>query len=113
MVRSLLSAKTWLENYNCIISYSDIIYSNSAVEKLINCEGDLSISFDPNWKNLWEKRFESPLCDAETFKINNSGILTEIGGKAQTINEIEGQYMGLIKITPKGVENYKINFEKI
>ena len=30
----------------------------------------LTISYDRNWRKLWEKRFEYPLTDAESFKID-------------------------------------------
>jgi len=40
------------------------------------------------------------LSDAETFRINAAGELLEIGGKTHRIEEIEGQYMGLLKFTP-------------
>jgi L-glutamine-phosphate cytidylyltransferase len=42
------------------------------------------------------------LSDAETFKFNSAGELLEIGGRTQTIEDIEGQYMGLLKFTPAG-----------
>jgi choline kinase len=41
------------------------------------------------------------LSDAETFRINGAGELLEIGGRTQTIEDIEGQYMGLLKFTPE------------
>ena len=41
-----------------------------------------------------------PLSDAETFRIDASGELLEIGGKTGKIEDIEGQYMGLLKFTP-------------
>jgi len=43
---------------------------------------------------------ENPLDDAETLKLQNGNII-EIGKKACTYNDIEGQYIGLIKISKK------------
>jgi L-glutamine-phosphate cytidylyltransferase len=43
-----------------------------------------------------------PLSDAETFRLKPDGTLAEIGNTPQTMDEIEGQYMGLLKFTPKG-----------
>ena len=34
------------------------------------------------------------------FRIDAAGELREIGGKTAKIEEIEGQYMGLLKLTP-------------
>ena len=81
-----------------------IIYSSHAVQKLIDSDADISIAYDPNWIELWKKRFKDPLSDAETFKIKNGRIL-EIGEKTSNIDDIEGQYMGLFKITPQGWKN--------
>jgi choline kinase len=40
------------------------------------------------------------LADAETFRMDAAGQLLEIGGKTTRIEDIEGQYMGLLKFTP-------------
>lgn len=102
MVHSLLCAHNWLQNDICIISYADILYPTAAITKLIQDSSDIATTYDKNWINLWSKRFENPLMDAETFKVDDHGYLTKIGSHTSNINEIEGQYMGLIKITPNG-----------
>lgn len=104
MVFSLLLARNWLENHVCIVSYSDIIYPSQTIEKIIKADGDLILPYNSAWLSLWEKRFSNPLEDAETFQINEKGILIEIGRRAKTITEIQGQYMGLFKSSPKGWE---------
>lgn len=102
MVSSLACASEWLKKYECIVSYSDIFYEASAVELLINCDANIAITYDPNWLELWTGRFGDPLLDAETFKLNNDGTLGDIGNKPKTIEEVQGQYMGLLKFTPVG-----------
>ncbi len=102
MVFSLCCASEWLEDESVIISYSDIFYSSDAVFELKGSTMDISILYDVNWYNLWSRRFPDPLLDAETFKINSQSILLEIGKKTSNYQNIEGQYMGLIKLTPIG-----------
>lgn len=101
MVRSLICADVWLKSYPCIISYSDILYHHQGVKDLMQTNGEIVISYDPDWQTLWQKRFADPLDDAETFRQKN-GRLIDIGGKTSNLEDIKGQYMGLIKITPKG-----------
>lgn len=101
MMSSLECAEEWLVSEPCIVSYSDIFYEPLAVELLINRIADMAITYDSNWLSLWEKRFGDPLLDAETFRIDTNGILLEIGNKPQSVDEIQGQYMGLLKFTPK------------
>ncbi len=106
MVSSLLCAFEKLENTTALISYSDIVYRHEHLEKLREAKGDIVITYDKNWEELWQLRNENPLDDAETFKEKN-GILLEIGQKAKSIEEIQGQYMGLLKFSPKGQEIVK------
>jgi len=101
MVTSLLNASAWLEHETCIVSYSDIVYSSSAVRSLQATTGDIAISYDPNWLELWQLRFEQPLSDAESFRVSN-GLLFEIGAQPDSLDQVEGQYMGLLKITVEG-----------
>lgn len=109
MVSSLVCAQEWLMTGPCIVSYSDIFYNHTAVESLINCMSPLAITYDPNWLTLWTKRFGNPLLDAETFKLDFNKNLLEIGNLPSSLNEIEGQYMGLLRFTPQSwVEVLKI-----
>jgi L-glutamine-phosphate cytidylyltransferase len=101
MVSSLLCASEWLEKYECLVSYSDIVYSHKAIEKIKGSTADIAITYDPNWKELWSLRFENPLDDAETFKLNKN-IVTEVGHRTSCYSNIEGQFMGIIKFSPKG-----------
>ena len=102
MVSSLLCARSWLEADTCIVSYSDIVYPEETVSKLMNVEGDITITYNTKWRSLWEERFKDPLSDAETFKINDHGLLVDIGNKTNDISSIQGQYMGLLKFTKTG-----------
>lgn len=104
MVLSLSCASKWLQEDNCIVSYSDIFYNASAVTSLIETQTDMAITYDPNWLEIWQRRFEDPLSDAETFRVSDESELLEIGKKPQTLAQVQGQYMGLLKFSPKGWE---------
>jgi len=101
MVRSLMCADSWLCKTTCVVSYSDIFYSSDAVKLLIESNHHLAITYDPNWKNLWTRRFDNPLIDSETFKIDENNTITEIGNKPLSLDEVQGQYMGLLRFTPR------------
>ncbi len=100
MVSTLTCANKLLDASTCIISYSDILYAPEHVKALLVNTEDIAISYDTEWEKLWRLRMENPLSDAETF-IQKDGLLTEIGQKTTDISKIQGQYMGLIKITPQ------------
>jgi L-glutamine-phosphate cytidylyltransferase len=100
MVMSLAAAATWLRAGPVIVSYADIFYRGELVRGLADAPGTLVITYDRMWRQLWTRRFADPLADAETFRIDAAGELLEIGGKTARIEDIEGQYMGLLKFTP-------------
>lgn len=100
MVMSLCAAASWLRSAPCLVSYADVAFSAATIRDLAAAPGDLAISYDPNWLALWARRFADPLSDAERFRLSPGGSLREIGGRARTVDEIEGQYMGLLRFTP-------------
>jgi L-glutamine-phosphate cytidylyltransferase len=101
MVMSLVTAAEWLRSGPVIVSYGDIFYHGEVVRGLSSTAGDLVIAYDRAWRQLWSRRFADPLTDAETFRIDSNGRLLEIGGKATDIEDVTGQYMGLLKFTPR------------
>jgi choline kinase len=104
MVSSLVCAQDWLMAEPCIVSYSDIFYSPLAVQSLMVCAASLAVTYDPNWLKLWTHRFGDPLLDAETFRLTPQHSLAEIGNKPNSVDEVEGQYMGLLRFMPEGWE---------
>jgi choline kinase len=100
MVMSLAAATPWLRSAPVIVSYADIFYRSELARGLADAPGQLVISYDRAWRRLWTRRFADPLADAETFRIDGAGQLLEIGGKTTRVEDIEGQYMGLLKFTP-------------
>ncbi len=100
MVMSLAAAAPWLSSAPVIVSYGDIFYRSELVRGLASTSGELVVSYDRAWVRLWQRRFADPLADAETFRIDDAGRLLEIGGKTNRIEDIQGQYMGLLKFTP-------------
>ena len=104
----LVSLFLALESGPVIISYSDIVYNPTIVEKLINCEHDISVVVDHNWFQLWSKRMENPLNDVETLRFGSDGTIIEIGNKPTQLKEVEAQYIGLIKLSQKGIDIFKL-----
>jgi choline kinase len=101
MLSSMLCASSMLKNSTCVVSYADIVYRADHVAKLIASEYDIAITYDSDWLKLWSLRFDDPLADAETFK-QTDGKVNFIGDEPSSYDEIHGQYMGLLKITPNG-----------
>lgn len=97
MVWSLMAAQDFLDD-DIIISYGDILYTENLLSELIATKDPFVIASDSNWLDTWTRRVKDPLSDLETFQVDDHGYLSNIGRKPSDLKEIEGQYMGLMKI---------------
>lgn len=106
MVESLFCAEA---HFDCdiIVSYSDIVFDSSIVHALCQSTHDISVIVDKDWRPYWEKRFENPLSDAESLRMDSSGQITEIGRPVTKIETIEAQYIGLMRFRGEGVTTLK------
>jgi choline kinase len=96
MVATLFCAENEM-NDDIIISYADIIYSPDIIKKLLLDNSDFSVVVDKNWRELWGMRMDNPLLDAETMKTDADDFIYELGKKPKSYDDIQGQYIGLIK----------------
>lgn len=106
MVWSLYQAIQELEN-DFIICYGDIVVSPSTVATLLESPFECAVVSDRGWLEYWKRRFDEPLTDAESFSLNAIGDLVSVGQKAQNTEEIQGQYIGLIKVTGGARSQFK------
>lgn len=112
MVETLFCAKEKF-NDSVIVSYGDIIFESTVLEKLINSVHDVSIVIDKHWKTYWEKRFENPLDDAESLSIDIDNNISSIGQKITNVDDICGQYIGLMKFQGKAITNILSMYEQL
>lgn len=96
MVYSLFCARDHF-NDDIIISYGDIIYSQSVLEKIMAAECEVSVVVDKDWLDLWSSRMENPMDDIESMRIEG-GRIVELGKKVNSLDVVQGQYIGLMKI---------------
>ncbi|MGI5499626.1 NTP transferase domain-containing protein [Lentzea sp. CA-135723] len=100
MVESLAAAHDWLTSGPVVVSYGDIVYSATTVRRLVHSSADLAVAYDTGWEDVWRQRFDDPRSDAESFRIDADGLVTEIGSRPRDLTEVQGQYMGLLRLTP-------------
>ena len=113
MVSSLFCAQEFMsEEEDLLIAYSDIIYEERVLKSLINTNASLAISVDKNWMELWKARMDNPLDDAETFKVKDGKIL-ELGKKPNDLEDIQGQYIGLIKVRADFIGEFCSTWRKL
>lgn len=103
MVVSLACARDWLAREVCIVHYGDIAVHPAHLRALCAApaEAAIAITVDLRWRALWTARFRDPLLDAEALRLEGARV-ARIGGRARSLDEIDAQYMGLLRFTPHG-----------
>jgi len=107
MVYSLFCAEDeFPEKRDLLISYGDILYEQEVIEALLGCDSPICLVVDREWRQLWEARFEDPLSDAETLRLNDDGSIAEIGNEPGRFDEIEAQFVGLLTVREDHIEPF-------
>lgn len=96
-----------------LITYGDIVYESRVLKSLMESPSPLAITIDKNWHDLWSARMPDPLADAETLRLDADSNVLEIGRSPNALTEIEGQYMGLIKIDTSFVTRFARMMESL
>lgn len=99
--KSMEYASEFLKRYECITTYTDVIYDIGYLEACFASEAPIFIPSNNNFLRSWESRKVSVIQDLESFRINGNSV-TEIGIKPRKISEVQGQFAGIIKTNPFG-----------
>ncbi len=97
---SLACARAALDkSEDAVVSYGDIVYEPRVLQTLVAADKPgVSIPVNTQWYDLWTMRMADPLADAERLIVNAHGHITTIGGRARSEDEIQAQYMGIVRL---------------
>ncbi len=99
-------------NNNIIISYSDILFEPFIVQRTIDSDHDISVVVDIDWKDYYINRKEHPLSEAENVIFNSNNEVLKIGKIATEKEEVNGEFIGMIKLNQRGCKIFKENFHR-
>jgi choline kinase len=101
ILNSLMCAKPAIQG-DVIISYSDILYGRTVIERLLASPHDISAVADLDWKKQYVGRDDHPLSEAENILLGEGNKLIEIGKIMKRKSEANGEFIGMIKLSAKG-----------
>ena len=103
MVESLFCAEDLFHD-DVIVAYADIVYEPRVIDALIASPHEVSVIVDRAWRDYWATRFDDPLADAESLRLDERGCIVDIGNKIEDIDRIEAQYIGLTRFRGAGID---------
>ena len=111
ILNSLFFAEEAL-NGNVIISYSDILFEDVVVKRLLESDADISIVVDIDWRNYYEGRKDHPLEEAENVIFNANNEVTDIGKIFTEKDDVFGEFIGMMKLSPRGAKVFTRHFHR-
>lgn len=105
MVRSLFCAEQDFGD-GFVLAYGDIAYAPRVLGRLLESAAPISVVVDRDWRRYWEQRFDDPLADAESLRLDGDRIVS-IGQRETDIDRIQAQYIGLLKFSREGVDTLR------
>ena len=100
-------------NGNIIISYSDILFNSSVVERTLNSDHDISVVVDIDWRGYYVGRKDHPISEAENVIFNSNNEVEKIGKINTGKEEVHGEFIGMIKLSNRGTEIFKEHFHRL
>jgi len=112
MLYSLFSAREELSG-ELLILYSDIIYEEQVIRRLLESTHDISVGVMVNWKESIRQRDKIALEDLEMAYFDAENRIEEIGKCRTEEYETQGQFIGIVKCSQRGTEILKRNYDRV
>jgi len=88
-----------------IAIYSDILYTKSVVEQLLENKHDIAVIVDKTWQDYYQGRTAHPIEEAENVIIKD-GCIKKIG-KHISATDAHGEFIGMVKFSHAGAKIWK------
>lgn len=103
MVESFLTAREKFSG-DIILSYSDVLFSEEMLLKMIGDRNNFAVAVDKNWKFYWKKRYGRVDFDTESLRLDAQGRIQSLGLENPSLEEIDARYVGLLKFSADGLK---------
>ena len=111
VLASLFCAEDALEGH-VIAAYSDIVFEPAVVRALLRSRADISLVVDTAWRASYVGRTDHPLEEAEKVVFDDARSVVSIGKALPPRAEVCGEFIGMMKLTPRGAALLKRHFHR-
>lgn len=106
---SLLASMTAV-SHDCLVLYSDALHRTHNINQILDCDADVAVAIDSNWRNRFSDRSLSDLERCEKVCIRDSS-LTSIGSNIE-IDDADAEFAGLAWFSSESIETLKQIFSE-
>ena len=95
-----------------VVSYSDILFEPHVVQRLLETDHDISIVVDIEWQDYYVGRKQHPVTEAEKVIFDADNNVIRIGKILTDKHDVHGEFIGMMKFTPRGADIFKRHFHR-
>ena len=111
ILNSLFYAEEELHGH-VVVAYSDILFNSAVIKRLLESQSDISIVVDIDWRGYYIDRVNHPIEEAENVIFNANNEVVKIGKILTDKDDVHGEFIGMMKLTPRGAEIFKRHFHR-
>ena len=108
---SLMEVKSYIKD-DVLITYSDILFDEKILSKVLRLKCDIGIAVDLNWEDAYNGRLNHPKSEAENVLLDNNGKIIQIKKNIQSL-DVVGEFLGLMKLSPYGSKVFVKKYESL
>lgn len=112
MLHSLFCARKEMTG-DVLVLYSDILYEKQVVKRLLESSNDIAVGVMVNWEEATQHRSTIALEELEMVYFDSENRIQKIGKKRTEELETQGQFIGMVKYSHRGIEILKKNYDRI
>jgi choline kinase/predicted SAM-dependent methyltransferase len=95
-----------------LILYSDIIYEEQVVKRLIESTHDIALGVMVNWKEAFQQRDKIAREEFEMVYFDSENRVQKIGKMLTEEYETQGQFIGMVRCSRRGAEILVRNYDR-
>lgn len=87
-----------------VMSYGDVTYRPDVLRALIASTAEIGVVVDLDWEQYWDRRFRETPAVLLSLRMLPDGTIRSIGRAADRIEDVQGQFAGLVMFRGRGVK---------
>jgi choline kinase len=96
-----------------VAAYSDILYEQYVIERLLGSKEDISIVVDIDWEGYYDGRTDHPIEEAENVIFDADNKVVKIGKILPDKKAVHGEFAGIMKCTKEGARIFRQHFNRL
>ena len=109
---SLMEARNFF-NDELLILFSDVLFDDQVISKIIDSNNDFNIAVDYDWEKNYVGRTEHPISQADLVLIKNNLVLKIMKNLTPVNNFKIGEFIGIIKLSQKASEKFLNHYKNL